>query len=530
VTRRAAIVLAVCFCLSAFVYRRAPTAFLRAESGLYLRASHSDQAAQRDFRRKFFTESYGGHYTPLAFLAEFETAKWVGTHRAFWRWRQIVVLALVAAASFAALTSVTGIFEVGRSERIAIAAMLSAIAVFQPAMVDFVSWPFMVMQLLWLGLLMLALYSVAKLSVSPDERPWPWLAAAAAYASMHVSGLGFATVVAVNAVFSVVLLTSFKGRSPLLPATRNRIALALLSLACFAAAHGWAMIHLLRDHHTSADTRTVHSLAAVKLLLGFVFNFACAGLRSFGLTSPSTPNMLAIAFCWPLGVLLVAAIILGLCKALSSTTYDPLSPRLGQSLILIFSAAGFFALVSLVAAREIAEAPRSSGGFVPYFGAFIGTPRYLIPLHYLLLGPAAIVLTYLARSRRITTVACSAVVIAAVIAQLEFQRTPMRSVMPATRVSHYSAWRLVLATARQCRAAGLPMPNLPLGALTMEFADENIESFLPLLRHDLALRPDDKLDLIAWPLGAPENASRYAAIRPLKELERQLNLWPLHQN
>jgi hypothetical protein len=240
--------------------------------------------------------------------------------------------------------------------------------------------------------------------------------------------------------------------------------------------------------------------------------------------------MLAIAFCWPLGVLLVAAIILGLCKALSSTTYDPLSPRLGQSLILIFSAAAFFALVSLVAAREIAEAPRSSGGFVPYFGAFIGTPRYLVPLHYLLLGPAAIVLTYLARSRRITTVACSAVVIAAVIAQLEFQRTPMRSVMPATRVSHYSAWRLVLATARQCRAAGLPMPNLPLGALTMEFADENIESFLPLLRHDLALRPDDKLDLIAWPLGAPENASRYAAIRPLKELERQLNLWPLHHN
>jgi hypothetical protein len=523
VTRHTAILLAVCLCVTAFVYRAVPTAFLRAESGLYLRVSHSEEAAQRKFARKFFTESNGGHYTPLAFLAEFETAKRIGTHRAFWRWRQIVVLAIVAAATFAALRAVTEIFAVERSERLSIPAALSAVAVFQPAMVDFVSWPFMVMQLLWLGLLMLALYCVAKLSVSPDERRWPWLAAALAYVSMHVSGLGLVTVIAVAAVFSTLLLNAFRRRIDLLSETRKRIAVALVLLACFAAAHGWAMIHLLPEQRTFPAAPTVHSFAAVKLLLGFVFNFACAGLGSFCLTSPSIPNVLAIAYCWPLGVLLIVAILVGVHKMITRTNAEVSSYSVGLSVVVIFSVAAFLALLLLVVAREIAEAP-AGGGVVPYFNAFTAVPRYLIPLHYLLLGPAAVLLACLGRSRRLTSIACASLAVAALITQVEFQRGPMRSVVPGTRISHYTAWRLVLATARQCRAAGLPMPNLPLGALTGEFADENIESFLPLLRHDLQLGPNDPLVVIDLRDFNERHGDSAGVVPSLPKLRRQLKL------
>ena len=45
--RQAAIIFVLSFLLVALVYRKAPTAFFRAESGLYLCASHSDEATQR---------------------------------------------------------------------------------------------------------------------------------------------------------------------------------------------------------------------------------------------------------------------------------------------------------------------------------------------------------------------------------------------------------------------------------------------------------------------------------------------------
>src|SRR5947209_2383178 len=102
---RLVLVFAICFLASFLVYRRVPIQFLRAESGLYLSVSHSDVATQKRFTQKFFTESYGGHYTPFAFLAEFETARWVGTSRAIWRWRQIIAVAILAALSFTALSA-----------------------------------------------------------------------------------------------------------------------------------------------------------------------------------------------------------------------------------------------------------------------------------------------------------------------------------------------------------------------------------------------------------------------------------------
>src|SRR4051812_44444772 len=99
-TLRALLLFAVILVVVAAVYRRAPVAFLRAESGIYLSRAFADDAVQKDAVRHFFTGSYGGHYTPLAFWAEFTVAKIAGTSRAFWRWRQILGVSIAGAALF----------------------------------------------------------------------------------------------------------------------------------------------------------------------------------------------------------------------------------------------------------------------------------------------------------------------------------------------------------------------------------------------------------------------------------------------
>src|SRR5947199_5945052 len=135
--------------MTAAIYCRTPTAFLRAESGWYLYASHADEATQRRAEREFFTHSYDGHYTPLAFLAEFRMAKMAGTSRAFWRWRQILAVAVVGAAIFGLVVAVTRTLGLSRGQRLAIGGAMFALITFQPAMVDFVTWPFMILQLGW---------------------------------------------------------------------------------------------------------------------------------------------------------------------------------------------------------------------------------------------------------------------------------------------------------------------------------------------------------------------------------------------
>lgn len=519
---RFAIIFAICFLAAALVYRKAPTAFLRAETGFYLCVSHSDEGRQRDFKHGLFTTSYGGHYTPLLFWAEFEMAKFAGTARDFWRWRQILAVSLTGAAAFLALEGLMQNLALPRGPRLSIAAALSAFGIFLPAMIEFVSWPFMLMQLLWLTLLMLALYFLVRLVGSPAEKRWAWLAAGAAYLSMHVSGLGAVTVVAVAAVFVFLLRNGFSQPRYILGAARKRLLTVLSVLSGAAALHGWAMIYLLPANSTPESLPAVHSLAAARLLLGFVFHFFWAGVRGFSLTLPPAPLLSAIEYCWPLGVLCLMAAAVGFYN-LARLAKAALSPgTLGVIIILLFSATGSIVLVFMMIVRLIAEAP-AGGGIPTYLTVFPVTPRYIIPLQFLLLGPAALLLATLGRSRpRKTTLACCAIAVAAMITQWEFQmHGPMRSIMSGTRINHNYAWRLLRTTARACRAADLPMPNLPLKALTEEF-DGDVESFLPLLRHDLALAPEAKLELVAWPFTGTDNLDAYAKISSLKELERKL--------
>jgi hypothetical protein len=199
--RRAVVIFALTLLLVAAVYRKTPINFLRAESGWYLMQSHSSEETQERFQRDFFAHSYGGHYTPLAFLAEFETAKFVGTFESFWKWRQILALALVGAALCGAVYAIGGVFQLSRWSRWAMGAALTAGAVFRPEIMEFISWPFMILQLIWIGFFILAMYSAVRVASAPEQTRWPWIAAATACVSIQVSGLGLVTVVAVPLFF-----------------------------------------------------------------------------------------------------------------------------------------------------------------------------------------------------------------------------------------------------------------------------------------------------------------------------------------
>ncbi|MDQ6807923.1 MAG: hypothetical protein M3Z64_00625 [Verrucomicrobiota bacterium] len=508
---RGILVLAAGLALVAIIYRGTPMTFLRAESGQWLLVSHSDAATQQAFRRSFFQTSYGGHYTPLAFLAEFETARLVGTSRSFWKWRQFVAVAALGAALFYALGAVARTFGVTPREGNAVAAALAVMTILHPQMTDLVAWPFMVIQIVWMTLFALALWSLMRLALSPNETRWAWWAAGFAYTSMHVLGLGVVTVAAV-----VAALLAMIAAAP----DRRALAAPCLTLLVAGAIHGWIMFHLLPRGNGTLPAQHLHLIAALKLLLGFVTNFAFAGLRSFTAVTASLPHPSSIAYGWPAGCLITAAALLVLACCFRRAQSEPGPKRTAILTIVVSSIIAFFMMILLIAAREIFEEPELYS--LPYFTI---TPRYLMPLHMIVLGPVCIGAALAARRLpRRAPAACVVLGLAAIATQFAFQATARPFIEPLSQIPHYSAWRQVLATVRQCRTAGLAIPNVPLGALGQEFPAD-LETFDPLVRADLHLAADERLNVIPWKQYLADRA-RYRAAPALADLEHTLRLEP----
>lgn len=507
--RRSAIIFLAILLLIGAVYRRVPINFFRAESGWYLFMSHADESTQRQTVRSFFTTSYGGHYTPLMFLAEFETAKIAGTSQSFWRWRQLVVLAVIGATLFATSAAICRACALPRTQTLAISAALVSVSIFQPQMVDLVGWPFMICQLTWMILFLLALFSSIRLTISPDDTRWAWMAATSGYGSMHALGLGLTTAFAVL----VVLILFFA-------MGRRQLRAVIITLALLTVFHALAMICLL-----PRVTGPQHSADGVgpmsKLLLGFVSNFALAAWQTFVPATYSQPNEFSIAYCWPYGLLLIAGLIAWIFL-LARNAPAARTPQTQLTFLLnAFSIVGFLTLITMIAARQAGRSLPDAAGNLTYF---LFTPRYVVPLHFLLIPCAVYLLVLLARrAPRLTAIGCGAVAVAALMAQVEFQATTYRHIAPQAHISHSGAWQLILASARECRAAGLPLPNAPLVALTQEFSDWDPRMFEPLLRRELHLNTSERLELIPWPDYLATRA-QYGRVPSLKLLEEKLQL------
>src|SRR5262249_45945153 len=107
--------------------------------------------------------------TPIAFLLEYLQARWFGTREPLWLWRQTLAMAFLA-------TSLTWLSIRVLQDRLArmtgvVGACLAAIYVAQPGYLEMATWPFMVMQIITVGIAALAVGSLvgyAKTGTTSD--------------------------------------------------------------------------------------------------------------------------------------------------------------------------------------------------------------------------------------------------------------------------------------------------------------------------------------------------------------------------
>ena len=173
-------------------------------------------------------------------------------------------------------------------------------------------------------------------------------------------------------------------------------------------------------------------------------------------------------------------------------------------------------MIALISVREWREP--SPQGFVDYLAG----PRYLIPSTFALAG-VMVELLFLFASAPVFLNAILSVGLAvcAVIGNLQYAANVYPKVKPRSMISHASAWQAVVAMARECRRADLPIPNVPLGALTQEFYDWDLKRFEPLLRADLKALPGTNLQFVAWNEVPNEY---YRDVPALVEVQKKLQL------
>jgi len=518
--RKALLVFGAALLLVGMVYRHAPPNFLRSESGWYLRTAYSSAETQRNFERDFFHLSYSGHYTPLVFLAEFRAARLIGTNGAVWLGRQIFALALLAAATFALAQRLGSIFELSRGSQVAFATAVAAVSAFQLPMLDLITWPFMILQLVWVGVALLVLYALVMVSREPEKARWVWVSALAAYASLHVSGLGLALVAAVTAALSGIIVVARCSPQSNLAIVRSSAPAALGTMLALTLLHGWAMVHFLPPNFHSID-RSAEIIPLIKLLLGFLANFTLAGAGTFAATAFPVFNGNSVASCWPYGLLLLALPIVLWGRMLRRTIVDPTPQKLSGLILHAYSIAGAWTLVGLVASRELLL--RSVAEMLPQLGHYLSVPRYLVPLHFVLLASALHLAVVLSRKApRVSTGVWCGVAVAAVLAQLEFQSSAYKFVAPRPSISHTKAWKEILEVVRDCRARNLPVPDMPTTTLTQEFSS-NLSAFDPVLRHDLKIE-NGEIKFIPWEEFLSGDVQRYQEVPRLEQLRRLLQL------
>jgi hypothetical protein len=505
------------------VYRRAPSNFLRAESGAYLISAHCDAQTRSAARAELVRYSWNGHYTPLAFLAEFGAARLIGTNGTLWRARQIFVLAAAVAGVFAFSCAAASRLGVPRSAAIAMSTAVAASVAFQPPMLDFISWPFMVLQLLWIGCAAVVMYALVRFGGAPSEKRWLLIAALCACGSVHISGLGLILVGACAAVLGGILLIVWRGKAGDSQRDTRVIGTVLIVMLALTLLHVWATLYL--DYAPAAAAADQFSPERLALLFGFVWQFAIAGLTSFVPTLAATPNRGVFAHLWPVGVALIAGLVtavIALWRRAAARQDD--ERRMTAFVLHTFSISAFCVLVLLVLVRVHTKGIAELGNEL---ANFTWGPRYVIPLHTVLLASAAAIASSFARyAPRAGSVIFCSIALAALLAQSAFQRTAAKHLLPQTMISHDAAWALVLDTVRECRAQQLPVPDVPLGALAQEFADTTLRKVEPLLRRDLRLPASEAIEMIAWADYVAGNRERYRGVAALKRLERKLGLLP----
>ena len=501
-----------CFVVVAVAYHRTNITFFRAESGWYQFLSHEQPEVQRNYVAFFFTHSYHGHFTPLAFASEFELTRLAGPHANFWKWRQLVALSLVASAIFLLVCAAARTHRLSKPITLAAASAVAAIFVLQPLMRELVAWPFMVMQMGWMICGTIALLALVRFATDPAEDRWIWVAAGSAYASIHCLGLGSVTVGATILIFCFFLAGIYSGRFLALARNRRTLQIALATLVCLATLHGLAMLH---SFGASKEPANSPGLAAS---LGFwIYSLFSSARTLLGLPTLPEPNVNLIARAWPYGlvaILILAAVLYFLGR---SALRQATPAALTRFVLHTFSIASFGGFVVVMLARHGLEPAWE------FRSVLIGS-RYLVPITFTFLGSAVVLVVALARRGGVAVAFFFAFLsCAALAANRHHAMQVYPAISPVNMVSHDKAWQLILAVARECQAAGIPIPNVPMGRLTQEFYDWDLRLFEPLLRDEL--KSTEPCRFADWAECRGANRAQYDAAAPsLRRLTELLGL------
>ncbi|MEN3370178.1 MAG: hypothetical protein V7609_2321 [Verrucomicrobiota bacterium] len=473
-----------CFIVTAVAYHRTNITFFRAESGWYQFLSHEQPQVQRNYVAFFFTHSYHGHFTPLAFASEFGLTRLVGPYENFWKWRQLVALSFVAGAIFLLVCAAARAHRLSKPVTLAAASAVAAIFVLQPLMRELVAWPFMVMQMGWMICGTIALLALVRFATDPAEGHWIWIAAGSAYASMHCLGLGSVTVGATILIFVFFLGGIYRDRFAGMARNRRTLQIVLATLVGLATLHGLAMLH------------------------------------SFGASKEpaSSPRIAgSLGSTWGYG--LIAILILGavLYFLARSALREATPATLTRFVLHTFSIASFGCFVVVMLARHGLEPAWE------FRSVLIGS-RYLVPITFTLLGSAVALALVLARRGGVLAAVFFVGLSCAALAMNRHHATQVYpAIYPVNMVSHEKAWQSIMAVARECQAAGIPIPNVPMGRLTQEFYDWDLRLFEPLLRDELKLK--EQCRFADWAKCRGVNRAQYDAAAPsLRRLIELLSL------
>lgn len=497
--------------LVAFCYHKTNCTFLRAESGWLQAAAHSDSAGQKSFERNFFLHSYHGHYIPLAFLAEFKMTRLFGMHVTLWKARAIAVIALLAIL----LSNL--VYRIAKADHgpdlpaAALAFGLTSLIVFHPLLREFVAFPILIFQAGWMVLFVITLRILIEAVERPHQKRWIWMAVIAAYGSMHCYGLGAITAAATAAVMGLIVIGTRLGKLPQFAKLSRTWLSGLLVLLLLSGLHLAAMKILQEPVIDAAQSHPLHFTSLFSLA-------ACILIRaSETVVCPWNAGNLWVGLFEsraPFGVLLAIAAITGWAALLRSYLQNPTSRSLMRCLLHTFTMAGFTAILLLVAGRVTSEPAER------WFEEYLNGPHHLVP-ELMILFPSIIALTLpWARGRRDwRAILIGLFGVAILTSNKSYPYAVYRPIYEA-RLSHQRTWAAIAAMARECRAANLPVPDLP--ARTLGEFPWSLHFYEPLLQYSLQLPPSERIQFVPWHSLDKEARARYVAVAPSLNEVRQL--------
>ena len=480
------LVLAVCYA----VYGRVNIMFMRVESGMMLDAAQTPAGTAAMFRFAA-THSYSGHYVPLFFLFEILASKVCGINANLWRIHQLTGITVLIMALLAFFGYAARAMTPDKLAQFWIKVGLTVPIMFSPLVIEFVSFPFEMGQIIWATLTVLSLTLLTRAVVNGTEgrvslRDVSW-SLVCAYLSLHAFGLGATTLAGWFAVWALLVLDGFLHHAPAV--YLKRLGVVGVVGALVTAVHGGLMLFLPRFGTTGPSANlSLHSYVAQ--VFGYAVNLLWTTLRSLGGPDGwpySKPDFVGKDWVYGLGFLLLAGgCAVGWYRAYRSTGATRL---LSRACWQVFGVVSFFAYVGMVSLR-IRHAGES------WISYLVG-PRYLWP-SALLLFPffGTLASCFRLNDRRIAAAFGLLVTGTCLGGNVVYQRDVVPKVWPWFTVSHEQTWRELAATANDLRRAHLPMPNLSLHLLGYENYPM-VAQYETLLRSLAGIKPGEPLPWIA---------------------------------